>query len=44
MFSKGSFNEFVVGEGDSLLIDLSIASFVEQFLDGFSGGISTFKS
>ena len=40
MLSKNFFNKTVVGKGDSLLIDLSIASLVDKSFDGFTRRIS----
>ena len=40
MFSKSTLNKPVVGEGNSLFVDLAVASLVDDFSDGFSWGIS----
>jgi len=39
-FSKGLFNNFIGSNGDSLLVDLSETSLVDQSGDGVSGGES----
>jgi len=38
--SETLFNDFIGGDGDSLLVDLSETSLVDQVLDGVLGGIS----
>jgi len=38
--SEGLFNDLVGSEGDSLLVDLTETSLVDQVVDGLSGGIS----
>ncbi len=40
MLAQTLFNNFVVGNGDSLLVELGISSLVNQVSDGLSGGIS----
>lgn len=43
VLSKAVLNESVVGKRDSLLVDFTISSLVNEFLDCFSGRISTIK-
>lgn len=40
MFAQSSVNKSVVGERNSLVINFSVSSLVNQFSDGLSGGIS----
>jgi len=40
VLSESSFNDFIAGNGDSLLIDLTITSLIDQIGEGMSGGIS----
>jgi len=40
VFAEGLSNDFVVGKGNSLLVDLSEASLVDQVRNSLSGGIS----
>ena len=39
-FSKIIFNDLIVGKWDSLLVDLSVSTLVDELTDGFDGGIS----
>lgn len=34
------FNDLVVGEGDSLLVDFAVAALVDEFADGFEGRVA----
>jgi len=40
VYSKNLFNDFVRGDGDSLLVDLSVSSLIDQIGDSMSGGIA----
>ena len=40
VLAEGSFNEGVVGQGNSLFIDLSVSSLVDKFLNGLSGRVT----
>lgn len=40
VLGQASFDEVVISEGDSLLVNLSVASLVDESLDGFSGRVS----
>ena len=40
VLAEGSLHQLVVGQGDSLLVDLAVASLVDELLDGFSGRIT----
>ena len=40
MFTKSSFNQLVVGQGNSLFIYFAIPSLIDEFLDGFSRWIT----
>jgi len=42
VLAKSLRNDFVVGKRNSLLIDLSVTSLVDQVRDDVSGGISIF--
>jgi len=36
--TEGLLNDFIAGDGDSLLVDLTVTSLVDQVRDGMSGG------
>lgn len=40
ILTKSLFNDLIGGNGDSLLIDLSVSSLVDHVGDGMSGGIT----
>lgn len=40
MLAKGSIDESIICEGNSLVVDFTVPSLVDQFLYGFSGGIT----
>lgn len=42
-FSEGIFNDGVVGEGDALLVDLSVSALVDEFADGLQVGFTSRK-
>lgn len=44
MLTKAFFDESIIGERDSLFVDFAISSFVDEFLDGFSGWISEIET
>jgi len=40
VLSENLFNDFVGSDGDSLLVDLTVSSLIDQIRDSLSGGIS----
>jgi len=40
VLTKSLFNDFVGSNGDSLLVDLTVTSLVDQVRDGVSGGVA----
>lgn len=40
LLSEGSFNDAVVGQGDSGAVDLTVASLVDELLDGGLGWVA----
>lgn len=44
VFAEAFLNKFVVGQRNSLLVDLSVSSFVDKLFDVFARGISKLQS
>lgn len=40
ILAKRLFNNIVIGDGDSSLVNLSVSSLVDEFSDGFEVGVS----